>query len=153
MNQMLFTQSSNELRTASMSQVRISQLMLEIQLVNINLKYKTITAQDRLKISSLNSEINTLESQRNLHLNNAIKYALDLAEYEINNAKNVVISMSYMAISSINSFIRAQNIKINLPISLKMKISHISSMLIMSDLIFLNLKSEIDKLNSLSSMY
>ena len=150
---MLFTQSSNELRTASMSQVRISQLMLEIQLVNINLKYKTITAQDRLKISSLNSEINTLESQRNLHLNNAIKYALDLAEYEINNAKNVVISMSYMAISSINSFIRAQNIKINLPISLKMKISHISSMLIMSDLIFLNLKSEIDKLNSLSSMY
>lgn len=153
MNQMLFTQSSNELRTASMSQVRISQLMLEIQLVNINLKYKTITAQDRLKISSLNSEINTLESQRNLHLNNAIKYALDLAEYEINNAKNVVISMSYMAISSINSFIRAQNIKINLPISLKMKISHISSMLIMPDLIFLNLKSEIDKLNSLSSMY
>lgn len=150
---MLFTQSSNELRTASMSQVRISQLMLEIQLVNINLKYKTITAQDRLKISSLNSEINTLESQRNLHLNNAIKYALDLAEYEINNAKNVVISMSYMAISSINSFIRAQNIKINLPISLKMKISHISSMLIMPDLIFLNLKSEIDKLNSLSSMY
>lgn len=153
MDQILFTQSSNELRSASMDQSRMSQLMLEMQLVNINLKYKTATVQDRLKINALNSEISTLESQRNLHINNAIRYALDLAEYEIHNAKNIVISMSYMAISSINSFIRAQNIKFELSFSLKMKVSQISSMLIMPDLIFLNLKSEIDKLSYLPVAY
>lgn len=153
MDQILFTQSSNELRYASMDQSRMSQLMLEMQLVNINLKYKTATVQDRLKINALNSEISTLESQRNLHINNAIRYALDLAEYEIHNAKNIVISMSYMAISSINSFIRAQNIKFELSFSLKMKVSQISSMLIMPDLIFLNLKSEIDKLSYLPVAY
>ena len=136
-----------------MDQSRMSQLMLEMQLVNINLKYKTATVQDRLKINALNSEISTLESQRNLHINNAIRYALDLAEYEIHNAKNIVISMSYMAISSINSFIRAQNIKFELSFSLKMKVSQISSMLIMPDLIFLNLKSEIDKLSYLPVAY
>lgn len=153
MEQILFTQSSNELRSASMDQSRISQLMLEMQLVNINLKYKAATVQDRLKINALNSEIYTLESQRNLHISNAIRYALDLAEYEIHNAKNIVISMSYMAISSINSFIRAQNIKFELSFPLKMKVSQISNMLIMPDLIFLNLKSEIDKLSYLPVAY
>ena len=98
MDQILFTQSSNELRSASMDQSRISQLMLEMQLVNINLKYKAATVQDRLKINALNSEIYTLESQRNLHISNAIRCALDLAEYEIHNAKNIVISMSFLAL-------------------------------------------------------
>lgn len=61
--------------------------------------------------------------------------------------------MSYMAISSINSFIRAQNIKFELSFPLKMKVSQISNMLIMPDLIFLNLKSEIDKLSYLPVAY
>ena len=78
-----------------------------------------------------------------------INYVLDLANNEITNSQGIIISLAYMALSAINSFISTQNIELSLPSYLQVKLNQISDKLIMSNMTLLNLKSEVSRLKLL----
>ena len=108
-NNMLYQNSSNELMQAKNYQSQISQKEFEIKLMDINSKYSFNKEPDyitNLQRQNVKLEINSLAYNRNMHLCNAIDNALDLAINE--SQDSVFYSMAYLAISSINSFIRIQ---------------------------------------------
>ena len=124
-NNMLYQNSSNELMQAKNYQSQISQKEFEIKLMDINSKYSFNKEPDyitNLQRQSIKSDINNLLYYRNQHLCNAIDNALDLAMNEAQDS--AFYSMAYLAINSINSFIRMQNgINFNLPSNIAVKLS------------------------------
>ena len=122
---MLYQSSSNELMQAKNYQSQISQKEFEIKLMDINSRYSSNKEQDyitNLQRQNVKLEINSLAYNRNMHLCNAIDSALDLAMNEAQDS--VFYSMAYLAINSINSFIRLQNgINFNLPFNIASKLS------------------------------
>ncbi len=124
-NNMLYQNSSNELMQAKDYQSQISQKEFEIKLMDINSKYSFNKEPDyitNLQRQNVKLEINSLAYNRNMHLCNAIDNALDLAINE--SQDSVFYSMAYLAISSINSFIRIQNeLNLNLPFNVVFKLS------------------------------
>ena len=157
-NQMLYSNASEELRKANYCQNEINNKKVNIQLVDIDIKYSMSYDSNRIQKmnskSALQSEISKLESRRDISLNNAILYSLELAEQEISNAKNLMISMAYMSINSINSFIISYNIHLNVAIDVRMKLSSVSYKLtMMSNLALMNLNNEIIRLKTLCNVY
>ena len=141
----LYNQFSNELRQANNCQMQISQKEFELQLIDINLKYGN---------SDSERNIQSIENERNTYLTHAIIYALQLAEYEIGNSKNIIFPMAYLALNSINSFISSYNINLDLSLFIRSKISYVSNKLILeSNLSLINLRTEIDKLKSLCNIF
>lgn len=150
----LYSQFSNELRQANNCQTQISQKLFELQLININLKYGSNSDGERkiqnlVKQNNIKVSLHSIENERNTYLTRAITYALQLAEYEIENSKNIVFPMAYLALNSINSFISSYKVNLDLSFFIKSKISYISNKLILeSNLSFIKIRTEIDKLKS-----
>lgn len=146
----LYNQFSHELRQANNCQIQISQKIFELQLIEINLKYGNNSEwniQNLVKQNNIKASLHSIENERNTYLTRAIIYALQLAEYELENSKNIVFSMAYLALNSINSFISSNKVDLDLSISIRSKVSYISNKLILdSNLNFINLRTEIDKL-------
>ena len=123
----LYQNSSNELMQAKRYQSQISQKEFEIRLMDINNRFAPNNGVDNFYIANLQkqnikSEIDNLLYNRNRHLCNAIDSALDLAITE--SQDSVFYSMAYLAINSINSFVRTQNgINLNLPFNVAFKLS------------------------------
>lgn len=123
----LYQNSSNELMQAKRYQSQISQKEFEIRLMDINNRFAPNNGVDNFYIANLQkqnikSEIDNLLYNRNRHLCNAIDSALDLAIIE--SQDSVFYSMAYLAINSINSFVRTQNsINVNLPFNVAFKLS------------------------------
>lgn len=154
----LYNQFSNELRQANNCQMQISQKEFELQLIDINLKYGNSDSerniQNLVKQNNIKVSLHSIENERNTYLTHAIIYALQLAEYEIVNSKNIVFPMAYLALNSINSFISSYNINLDLSLFIRSKISYVSNKLILeSNLSLINLRTEIDKLKSLCNIF
>lgn len=154
----LYNQFSNELRQANNCQMQISQKEFELQLIDINLKYGNSDSerniQNLFKQNNIKVSLHSIENERNTYLTHAIIYALQLAEYEIGNSKNIVFPMAYLALNSINSFISSYNINLDLSLFIRSKISYVSNKLILeSNLSLINLRTEIDKLKSLCNIF
>ena len=154
----LYNQFSNELRQANNCQMQISQKEFELQLIDINLKYGNSDSerniQNLLKQNNIKVSLHSIENERNTYLTHAIIYALQLAEYEIGNSKNIIFPMAYLALNSINSFISSYNINLDLSLFIRSKISYVSNKLILeSNLSLINLRTEIDKLKSLCNIF
>ena len=128
---MLYQSSSNELMQAQHYQSQISQKEFEIRLMDINNRFTPNSRLDNFYIANLQkqnikSEIHNLIHNRNRHLYNAIDNALDLAMSE--KGENFYPT-AYLAVSSINSFLRMLNnsdMNFMLPISVMMKLSHVN---------------------------
>lgn len=122
---MLYQSSSNELMQAKNYQSQISQKEFEIKLMDINNRYSSNKEPyhiANLQRQNVKLEINSLVYNRNMHLCNAIDSALDLAMNEPQDG--FFYSMAYLAISSLNSFIRMQNnVNFNLPFNIVVKLS------------------------------
>ena len=154
----LYNQFSNELRQANNCQMQISQKEFELQLIDINLKYGNSDSerniQNLFKQNNIKVSLHSIENERNTYLTHAIIYALQLAEYEIGNSKNIIFPMAYLALNSINSFISSYNINLDLSLFIRSKISYVSNKLILeSNLSLINLRTEIDKLKSLCNIF
>ena len=154
----LYNQFSNELRQANNCQMQISQKEFELQLIDINLKYGNSDSerniQNLLKKNNIKVSLHSIENERNTYLTHAIIYALQLAEYEIGNSKNIIFPMAYLALNSINSFISSYNINLDLSLFIRSKISYVSNKLILeSNLSLINLRTEIYKLKSLCNIF
>ncbi len=151
MDNLLYDQYSAEYRQANDYHRQLSTKEFELQLINIGMKYDTSASslQGQLSKMNLEMEIHALKQQRDAHICSAINYVLDLANNEITNSRGIIISLAYMALSAINSFISTQNIKLSLPFHLQIKLNQISNKLNMPNLTLLNLKSEVDKLKYL----
>ena len=93
-------------------QSQIARQELEIQLLDINNRYLH-DGNNRfsyiLQKQNIELKIKTLKESRNSHIYNAIRYAMQLAEIEIN--QNASYSMAAIAINSINSFSVLRDIK------------------------------------------
>lgn len=149
----LYNQFSLELRQADNCQIQISQKIFELQLIDINLKYGNNDSQwniqNLVKQNNIKVRLHSVENERNTYLTRAITYALQLAEYEMENSKNIVFPMAYLALNSINTFISSYKVNLDLSIPIRSKVSYISNKLILeSNLNFINLRTEIDKLKS-----
>ena len=122
--------SSQELMLARNDQSQISQKGFELRLMEINKRFPSNNDINsyftNIQAHSIKLDINRLINSRNNHLSNAINYALDLAISEKNEDS---YSTAYLAVSSINSFLRMfNNSEINFmpPTSIMMKLSQVN---------------------------
>lgn len=152
----LYMNSSNAIIQARNDQAQISQKELELQLLGINNRYNYNNnpysySFDSIKRQTIEMEIENLKSNRDMHVNYAIDYALMLAEQDI--VYNNSYSMATIAIGTINSFISSYKVDFKPLVSLKMKVSELSSKLLFSGIEHLNLRSAIDRLKSLCNIH
>lgn len=150
----LYNMSSNELMCARTTQSQISQKELELKLLDINGKYNSYDpySSDKIKRQSIEMEISTLRNNMYIHLNNAISYALLLAEQDIRNNHTYLISMAAYAIDSICSFLTSYKDNFKPSFLAQMKLYELSSQLMLSGRNMLNLRNAIDKLKSLCNV-
>jgi len=150
-NNQLYNQYSAEYRQANDYHGQLSTKEFELQLINVRIKYDVSSSDFQAQFNKMNleMEIHALRQQRDSHIYNAINYVLDLANNEIANSKGIIISLAYMALSTINSFISTQNIELSLPFFLQVKLIQVSKELVMPNMLLLNLKSEVNRLKLL----
>lgn len=123
---MLYQNSVNELMQAKNYQSQISQKEFEIRLMDIDSEFSPNLELNYATRLQQQNEMNHLIYNRNQHLCNAIDTALDLAIRESQDGR-AFYSMAYLAILSINSFIRMQNgIDFILPLNIAFKLSQTS---------------------------
>lgn len=148
---LLFTLSSNELGNAQSIQRQIFQKDLQIELLNINNRYQPTLGynnnSDMLNLQNILLEKNKLISQRDNHLSNAVNYALDIVLDDIERKVNGLLSTGSMAINSIVSFVTAYRITFVLSFSVRVKLAQIMMKLLIPNYTYLDLKSQLDKLN------
>ena len=148
---LLFTLSSNELGNAQSIQRQIFQKDLQIELLNINNRYQPTLGYNNnsnmLNLQNILLEKNKLISQRDNHLSNAVNYALDIVLDDIERKVNGLLSTGSMAINSIVSFVTAYRITFVLSFSVRVKLAQIMMKLLVPNYIYLDLKSQLDKLN------
>ena len=148
---LLFTLSSNELGNAQSIQRQIFQKDLQIELLNINKRYQPTLGynnnSDMLNLQNILLEKNKLISQRDNHLSNAVNYALDIVLDDIERKVNGLLSTGSMAINSIVSFVTAYRITFVLSFSVRVKLAQIMMKLLIPNYTYLDLKSQLDKLN------
>ena len=148
---LLFTLSSNELGNAQSIQRQIFQKDLQIELLNINNRYQPTLGynnnSDMLNLQNILLEKNKLISHRDNHLSNAVNYALDIVLDDIERKVNGLLSTGSMAINSIVSFVTAYRITFVLSFSVRVKLAQIMMKLLIPNYTYLDLKSQLDKLN------
>ena len=148
---LLFTLSSNELGNAQSIQRQIFQKDLQIELSNINNRYQPTLGYNNnsnmLNLQNILLEKNKLISQRDNHLSNAVNYALDIVLDDIERKVNGLLSTGSMAINSIVSFVTAYRITFVLSFSVRVKLAQIMMKLLVPNYTYLDLKSQLDKLN------
>lgn len=132
---LLYNQFITEFKQANNYQTQISQKEFESKLIDINLQYgnngNDWNTQNLVQQNNIRISIHTIEAQRDNYITKAIVTAIQLADYELSNSKNIVFSMAYVAFNSINSFISSYNIKLNLSLFIISKIAQISKRLIL----------------------
>lgn len=124
----LYQKAAEELSQARLQQSKISQKEFEIRLSSINQRYSISNNHESNngKKYLLYIESIRLKEIRDVHLRNSITYAIKLASLEI--LRPVVFSVSYLVISSINSFIESENlIPVIVPLYIQMEISQLLS--------------------------
>lgn len=148
---LLFTLSSNELGNAQSIQRQIFQKDLQIELLNINNRYQPTLGYNNnsnmLNLQNILLEKNKLISKRDNHLSNAVNYALDIVLDDIERKVNGLLSTGSMAINSIVSFVTAYRITFVLSFSVRVKLAQIMMKLLVPNYTYLDLKSQLDKLN------
>ena len=148
---LLFTLSSNELGNAQSIQRQIFQKDLQIELSNINNRYQPTLGYNNnsnmLNLQNILLEKNKLICQRDNHLSNAVNYALDIVLDDIERKVNGLLSTGSMAINSIVSFVTAYRITFVLSFSVRVKLAQIMMKLLVPNYTYLDLKSQLDKLN------
>lgn len=132
MNTNLVQLSSTELAQANNIQQQISQREFEIKLIDINGMH--LSNQDastyfynQQRKQSLKTEISNLKRQRDNHINEAIMYALSLAEGEL--TQRQTFSNASLLLSNIRSFLTIQNIRLFVSLPVTLKISLLNSRL------------------------
>lgn len=144
----LYTNSSDSLMLARNAQAQISQKELEIKLLDIHNQYTYSDpysySSNRMKRQTIEMEILNLKNNRDMHINNAIDYALILAEQEMLSRNS--FSMAAIAIDSISTFLSSQKLGFRISMTSYMKITELSSKLLFSGIEYLNLKTAIEKL-------
>lgn len=150
-NNQVYRYYSSEFEQANNCHRQLLSKEFELQIINVRMKYDVPKNNFKNQIERINleAEIHNITRERDVHLNNAIHYVLSLANNEIANAQSMIISLAYMALSYINTFISTQNINLNLSPSIRIELIQISNKLISPNTPLLNLKSELDKLKSL----
>lgn len=150
----LYNMSSNELMQARNLQLQISQKELELKLVDINGRYNSYEpySSDRINRQSIEMEISTFRNNMDIHINNAISYALLLAEQDIRSNHTYSISMAAYAIDSICSFLTSYKDNFKPSFLAQMKLHELSSQLMLSGINMLNLNNAINKLKSLCNI-
>ena len=147
---LLFTLSSNELGRAQSIQQQIHQKDLQLELLDINNRYRPVLGYNNqpniLNRQTILLERNSLISQRDVCLSNATNYALDIVLEDIATKVNGLLSTGGMAINSIVSFVTAYRITFVISFSVRIKISQVMAKLLLTNYTYLNLKFQLDKL-------
>ena len=145
-NQYLIQLSSNGLTSANNIQQQISQKEFEIKLVNINTAH--MSTQDaglyhynRQRKQLLEMEISNLTSQRNNHINDALMYALMIAEEELLLPPS--FSTAAIQLAKIRSFLTIQNISFTVSFPVMMKILLLQSKLQQMNIDYAALRGEL----------
>lgn len=147
---MLYHKASHELMLAKQCQSQISQKQFEIQLLDINSRYKTDNINSFFSIvqkQSIYSTIANLRNIRNNYIYNAIESSLELCDIELR--ENNSFSMASIAINAIRSFIQGKiSAELNIPFTLRVKLSQLYFNSINSNLQNISLKTEIQRLKT-----
>lgn len=124
-----FTWSSNELAKAQNLQRKITQKDLQIDLLEIDNRYKPIfgyyNSSNMLNLQSVSIERNNLISQRDNCISNAIDHALDIIMDDIQHNISPIFSTGNLAINNIVSFLMANRISFVLSLSTRIKLSQV----------------------------
>ncbi len=149
---LIFTLSSNELRKAQSIQQQILQKDLQLELQDINNRYRPTFGYNNypnmLNRQSILLEKNHLISQRDESLSNAVNYALDILSDDIERKDNGLLSIGGMAINSIVSFVTAYRITFVLSFPVRIKLSQAMVKLFLPDYTYWDLKNQLEKLTS-----
>ena len=147
---LLFTMSSNELARAQSIQQQIHQKDLQLELLDINNRYRPVLGYNNqpnmLNRQTILLEKNSLINQRDVCLSNAINYALDIVLEDIETKVNGLLSIGGMAINSIVSFVTAYRITFVISFSVRIKLSQVMVKLILPNYTYLDMKSQLDNL-------
>lgn len=147
---LLFTMSSNELARAQSIQQQIHQKDLQLELLDINNRYRPVLGYNNqpnmLNRQTILLEKNSLINQRDVCLSNAINYALDIVLEDIETKVNGLLSTGGMAINSIVSFVTAYRITFVISFSVRIKLSQVMVKLILPNYTYLDMKSQLDNL-------
>ena len=142
--------SSNELARAQSIQQQIHQKDLQLELLDINNRYRPVLGYNNqpnmLNRQTILLEKNSLINQRDVCLSNAINYALDIVLEDIETKVNGLLSTGGMAINSIVSFVTAYRITFVISFSVRIKLSQIMVKLILPNYTYLDMKSQLDNL-------
>lgn len=149
---LIFTLSSNELRKAQSIQQQILQKDLQLELQDINNRYRPTFGYNNypnmLNRQSILLEKNHLISQRDESLSNAVNYALDILSDDIERKDSGLLSIGGMAINSIVSFVTAYRITFVLSFPVRIKLSQVMVKLFLPDYTYWDLKNQLEKLTS-----
>jgi hypothetical protein len=155
MERELIENSYNELIKARKVQSQILQKEFEIQLANINIKYRTYENDYKSFIDNMQKKLNAemeivkLKEQRNNCINLSLFAALSLGEVEVNNDRT--FSNAAMIIGQISSFLEEPKMQF-VPIeSVKEKLSTLLSLLILNSFKYALLFKEVNRLNTVLS--
>lgn len=147
---LIFTLSSNELRKAQSIQQHILQKDLQLELLDINNRYRPTFGYNNypnmLNRQNILLEKNHLISQRNESLSNAVNYALDILSDDIERKDSGLLSIGGMAINSIVSFVTAYRITFVLSFPVRIKLSQVMVKLFLPNFTYLDLKNQLEKL-------
>ena len=147
---LLFTMSSNELARAQSIQQQIHQKDLQLELLDINNRYRPVLGYNNqpnmLNRQTILLEKNSLISQRDICLSNATNYALDIVLDDIERKVSGLLSTGGMAINSIVSFVTAYRITFVMSFFVRIKLSQVMAKLVMPNYTYLNLKYQLDNL-------
>ena len=123
----LYRNTSDALMQARYLQSQISQKEFELKVADVNTYYPkdNIVNQyaNSFRKQSIRNEIGQLTNNRDIQTFNAIDNALNLAYIELQ--QGVQFSMAYLAISSINSFLLYERIKLAIPFIIQYNISQL----------------------------
>ena len=142
--------SSNELARAQSIQQQIHQKDLQLELLDINNRYRPVLGYNNqpnmLNRQTILLEKNSLINQRDVCLSNAINYALDIVLEDIETKVNGLLSTGGMAINSIVSFVTAYRITFVISFSVRIKLSQVMVKLILPNYTYMDMKSQLDNL-------
>lgn len=147
----LYKISADYLMQARLIQSQIVQKEFEIKLLGMNnryAKYDSYGLNVLIQTQSIEREIGRMKYNRDDFLYKAIDYALQLVEIE--QRMNVLFSMAYLAVSSINSFLQSEKLKPPMGSSfLQMRVLQLMQGGIVNPL----LRGEMEKLKSFWSVF
>ena len=142
--------SCNELARAQSIQQQIHQKDLQLELLDINNRYRPVLGYNNqpnmLNRQTILLEKNSLINQRDVCLSNAINYALDIVLEDIETKVNGLLSTGGMAINSIVSFVTAYRITFVMSFTVRIKLSQVMTKLLLPNYTYLSLKSQLDNL-------